>query len=308
MAMENNLGVRAERLNPEIQNYGVVRAHSAFTPALFSSLTRGNSATPPTDFLSTGGVGVITSGSFTTVAGDAADSAHRWAATTRCRATDRARRPTHRARCSAPARIPSQRVVYPAAAAQLQDRRVSSADADQRAEPPDRSRTSSCSSASPRPRGTCAPPTTTWSARSPGSTSRSNRSTSRVSRSRTTRPASKSGTMAPIDITSAEAEVASNEESVIIAERRSRRAQDQLRALVMNPSQPGFWDTRVQADATSPMLAPQAIDVDAAIKNALANRTDIRSSRRAWTAPTSIGEVRRRTRSCRRSTCRRATA
>ena len=41
MAMENNLGVRAERLNPEIQNYGVVRAHSAFTPALFSSVTRG---------------------------------------------------------------------------------------------------------------------------------------------------------------------------------------------------------------------------------------------------------------------------
>ena len=56
MAMENNLGIRGERLNPEIQNYGVVRAQSAFTPSLFSSVTRGNSATPPSDFLSTGGV------------------------------------------------------------------------------------------------------------------------------------------------------------------------------------------------------------------------------------------------------------
>src|SRR6185312_10793838 len=55
MGIENNLGIRSERLNPEIQSYGVYRAKSAYTPALFSSLTRGNNTAPPTDFLSTGG-------------------------------------------------------------------------------------------------------------------------------------------------------------------------------------------------------------------------------------------------------------
>jgi outer membrane protein TolC len=82
------------------------------------------------------------------------------------------------------------------------------------------------------------------------------------------------GTMAPIDIVAAKAEVASNEENVIIQQSNIESAQDQLRALVMNPSQPGFWSARF-APSEQPVLAPKAIDVDAAIKNALANRTDI---------------------------------
>ena len=101
MAMENNLGIRGERLNPEIQNYGVVRAQSAFTPSLFSSVTRGNSATPPSDFLSTGGVSVITSGSFDNRRGHAAACCRSAARITSFPGTDRARRPTRRARCSA---------------------------------------------------------------------------------------------------------------------------------------------------------------------------------------------------------------
>ena len=42
----------------------------------------------------------------------------------------------------------------------------------------------------------------------------------------------------------------------------------------MNPSQPGFWDTRFKP-SDQPMLAAQAIDTDAAVKNALLNRTDL---------------------------------
>jgi outer membrane protein TolC len=42
----------------------------------------------------------------------------------------------------------------------------------------------------------------------------------------------------------------------------------------MNPSQPGFWTT-IFRPTEQPTLAPRAIDVDAAIANALANRTDI---------------------------------
>ena len=71
------------------------------------------------------------------------------------------------------------------------------------------------------------------------------------------------GTMAPIDVVSSEAEVASNEENVIVSEAAIQTAQDQLRALIMNPSQPGFWDTRFKP-SDQPMLAAQAIDIDAA--------------------------------------------
>ena len=42
----------------------------------------------------------------------------------------------------------------------------------------------------------------------------------------------------------------------------------------MNPSQPAFWSTTYKP-TDQPMLAPINIDVDAAVKNALANRTDI---------------------------------
>jgi len=82
------------------------------------------------------------------------------------------------------------------------------------------------------------------------------------------------GTMAKIDIVQAEAEVASNEEAVIVQEAAIQRAEDQLRALVMNPSQAGFW-TMTFNPIDQATIAPRAIDVDAAVNNALNNRTDI---------------------------------
>jgi outer membrane protein TolC len=87
------------------------------------------------------------------------------------------------------------------------------------------------------------------------------------------------GTMAPIDIVQAQAEVAANEESVIVAEGQIRSAEDRLRTLVMNPSQPDFWTTRLEP-SDQPTLTPQPVDVDAAIANALASRTDIAQARK----------------------------
>ena len=80
--------------------------------------------------------------------------------------------------------------------------------------------------------------------------------------------------MAPIDIVAAKAEVASNEENVIITQGRIESAQDLLRTLIMNPSQPDFWTARF-APSEQPVLTARAINIDSAIANALANRTDI---------------------------------
>src|SRR5204863_3215496 len=74
------------------------------------------------------------------------------------------------------------------------------------------------------------------------------------------------GTMAPIDITAAEAEVASNEELVIIQQAAIEAAQDNLRAVIMNPAQPDFWGARF-TPTEQPAISPRTIDLDAAIKN-----------------------------------------
>jgi outer membrane protein len=86
------------------------------------------------------------------------------------------------------------------------------------------------------------------------------------------------GTMAPIDIVQAQAEVASNESGVIVAEAAIKQAQDRLRALILDPSTPNFWT--LEFDPTDPApFTEQAVDVDAAVRNALDKRTDLRSAK-----------------------------
>jgi HAE1 family hydrophobic/amphiphilic exporter-1 len=86
------------------------------------------------------------------------------------------------------------------------------------------------------------------------------------------------GVRAPIDIVQAQAEVASNEERVIVAEAAIKAAQDNLRALILDPGTPDFWNVIFEpTDAAS--FAAQAIDVDAAVRNALDKRSDLRSAK-----------------------------
>ncbi len=82
------------------------------------------------------------------------------------------------------------------------------------------------------------------------------------------------GTMAPIDIVSAENEVARNVETVIRAEADMERAEDRLRTLVFDPDTPDFWSMSLEP-SDSPVLQAREIDVDAAVRNALLNRTDL---------------------------------
>ena len=88
------------------------------------------------------------------------------------------------------------------------------------------------------------------------------------------------GTMAPLDIVQAEAEVAQREEAVILAEAAIRRQEDVLRALISNPvDQPEFWNMRLEP-SEQPNFAPIAINLDDAVRAALANRTDLSVARK----------------------------
>src|SRR5262249_31151390 len=86
------------------------------------------------------------------------------------------------------------------------------------------------------------------------------------------------GTMAPIDIVQAQAEVASNEQGVIVADANIKTAQDNLRALILDPGTPDFWT--VSFDPTdAPAFAAQAVDVDAAVRNAIDSRSDLKQAK-----------------------------
>ena len=87
------------------------------------------------------------------------------------------------------------------------------------------------------------------------------------------------GTMAQIDILEAQAEVSRVEESVIIAEAGIKTAEDNLRTLILNPQQPDYWSARL-VPTERPTLTAQPIDAEAAVQAALANRTDLAQFRK----------------------------
>ncbi|MCY4075962.1 MAG: TolC family protein [Acidobacteria bacterium] len=82
------------------------------------------------------------------------------------------------------------------------------------------------------------------------------------------------GTMAPIDIVEAEAEVARNQEAVIVAEAQIAGAEDLLRTLILDPAAPDFWSVRL-LPTDAPVLTARRIDVDAAVRAAIERRTDV---------------------------------
>jgi outer membrane protein len=86
------------------------------------------------------------------------------------------------------------------------------------------------------------------------------------------------GTLAPIDIVQAQAEVASNEERVIVADAAIKRAQDNLRTLILDPAAVDFWTTTFEPSDEAP-FQEQAIDIDAAVRNALDKRADLRQAK-----------------------------
>lgn len=96
---------------------------------------------------------------------------------------------------------------------------------------------------------------------------------------RNTRSRVEIGTLAPIDIVQAESEVASREEAVILAEAAIGQAEDRLRTLIFDPSTPDFWNMRLQPTDMAPFEV-QSVDVEGAVTRALAQRTDLQTARK----------------------------
>jgi outer membrane protein TolC len=85
------------------------------------------------------------------------------------------------------------------------------------------------------------------------------------------------GTLAPIEITQAEAGVASQEEGVIVAEANLEDAEDELRRLLAIPESDSMWNMEIR-NSTTPVFEEIEIDVEEAIDIALTERPSVRSA------------------------------
>lgn len=272
MALENNLGIQIEKLNPQIQVLGVSRARGAYAPALISGFARGSSTAPPTDFNTSGaGDKLSTNSNFSSNGG--LQQQTKWGGNYSVvfdgskftsNAINSVFNPQLGSGLNANITQPLLRNF------KIDNLRLSLIQAKNQLQTADLQLQQRITQTSRNARaayyqlvGAIAGLEVAEGSLELSRQQLKNNET-RV----------EVGTMAPIDIVAAKAEVASNEENVIIQQSNIESAQDQLRAIVMNPSQPGFWTTRF-VPSEQPVLAPKTIDVDAAIKNALANRTDI---------------------------------
>ncbi len=89
----------------------------------------------------------------------------------------------------------------------------------------------------------------------------------------------KVGTMAPLDVVTAQSEVASREEGVIVAENSLAQAEDDLKRVIFPQNDPLMWQTRI-SPTDRPSAEPVPIDIEAAVQSALTNRTDMVAARK----------------------------
>ncbi len=87
------------------------------------------------------------------------------------------------------------------------------------------------------------------------------------------------GQSPPLDLVSARAEVAQRRENLIVAQTLVKQAEDALRILALDPNRPDFWTVQFEPVDIIPPVAPTP-DVDAAVRVALQDRTDLVRARK----------------------------
>jgi outer membrane protein len=87
------------------------------------------------------------------------------------------------------------------------------------------------------------------------------------------------GQSPPLDLVAAQAEVAADQEQVIIAETTVRQIEDQLRTLMFDASDPTSWSVQIEP-VEAPPVRVQTPDVDAAVASALQDRADLVRARK----------------------------
>jgi outer membrane protein len=274
-ALEQNLGIRADRLGPQIEDMSVASARGVFAPALFSRLNSSSETSPPGSFLA-GSAPTITEDRFTTSTG--VQQQLQWGGANYSLSWDTARVETTRFTSFNPQLSSAVAATFTQPLLrnfsidgfrqQLMLSRSQREIADVQLQQTITTTTRNVRNAY-------------WDMAFAVANHQVQVQSLDLAREqlKNNRTRVEVGTLAPIDIIEAEAEVARNEEAVIVAEANIRTAEDVLRALVLSPDRPDFWQIRIEA-AEQPVLQPRTIDVDAAVRAALADRTDLVQARK----------------------------
>jgi HAE1 family hydrophobic/amphiphilic exporter-1 len=86
------------------------------------------------------------------------------------------------------------------------------------------------------------------------------------------------GQSPPLDLVAARAEVAQRQENLIIARTLALQAEDTLRTFIIDPKRADYWSVRLEPADRVPVVGPPP-DVDAAVRRALGERTDLAQAR-----------------------------
>jgi outer membrane protein len=278
MALENNLGVQADRLGPQIGTFGVAEARAAYALNLTSTTATRSATSPPTDFLATGAESsILSNDSFRTGAG--INQFVPWGGGRYTLGLDASRVTTNNPTNPFNPQLDSSlAAIYTQPLLRnfkIDAQRQNLLQSQKNLEIADVQLRQSLTQTSRIVRNAYFNLVNAI-----GSLQVAQKSYELAQTSlRNNEKKVELGTIAPIDIVQAQAEVARTEEQVIVAEGQIQTAEDNLRVLIMNPSQPDFWTTKLEP-AERPTLAPQPLDLDAAIKNALENRTDLAQNRK----------------------------
>jgi outer membrane protein len=277
MALENNLGIEAARLSPEVQTFALAQTRAAYAPTLFSNARKSSSTSAPSDFFSAGATGVNTSEGFRTDAGVAQNL--RWGGGRYQASFDGGRTTSNNPMAPFNPNITSnlnlsftqpllRNFAIDATRQSLLTGQKQQEIVDVQLEQQIAQTTRAVREAY----------LNLVSAISQLEVDRESLALSQqLLRNNEVRL--EAGVMAPIDIVEAQAEVASREEAVIVAETRIRQVEDVLRTQILDPAQPDFWTVRI-IPSEQPQLTSEAVDVDAAIAMALRNRTDLLAARK----------------------------
>ena len=87
------------------------------------------------------------------------------------------------------------------------------------------------------------------------------------------------GTMAPLDVVQAQAEVATRRQAVAQAEATWRTSELTLKRLIVNGTDDPLWRASINP-VDRPVFAPEPLDVEGAVRKGLSNRTDLEQARR----------------------------
>ena len=275
LALENNLGVRVARIDPQVEDFSIAQARANWTPVLFSSVSNNNATQLPSDVLS-GGSSTINNERFSTGVG--VQQNLKWGTFYQAN-WNSARSSTSFPLTTFDPQINSSlnlRVVQPFLRNfNIDAIRQQVLVGEKNREIADIGLSQTITATSRNVRNAY------WDLSFAIASLEVQRQSLELAQEslRNNRSRVEIGTMAPIDIVEAEAEVAQREESVILAEAAIERAEDVLRALIYDPDMPDFWTTRIEP-ADAPAFQPIPVDIDAAVRTALDRRTDLRSTRK----------------------------